>query len=153
MPERDRASEGLFRTLALAVLVGIGAVAGLVVAYQALPVLKIVAIAALLLGPRKRGAIRRPQVGVTPRPASSVGRGREVPPRPPKDPRRPPQAPHVAAVGRMSSDERTRPYVAGRTKEGVFERETVRCAKRHIAREVHRSVASAVVPPASFSAP
>jgi nucleotide-binding universal stress UspA family protein len=44
VPERDRASEESFRPLVLAILAGVGAVVGLVVAYKALPVIQIVAI-------------------------------------------------------------------------------------------------------------
>jgi transposase len=42
----------------------------------------------------------------------------------------------------MSHDERTRTYVARRTKEGKTKKEIIRCLKRYIAREVYRILAS-----------
>lgn len=39
---------------------------------------------------------------------------------------------------RMSTDERTRAYVAKRTAEGMSKKEIIRCLKRYVAREIHR---------------
>lgn len=39
---------------------------------------------------------------------------------------------------RMSSDERTKAYVARRTLEGKSKKEIIRCLKRHVAREIFR---------------
>lgn len=58
---------------------------------------------------------------------------------------------HVVAAERMSRDERTRAYVEKRTAEGKSKRETMRCLKRYIARELHGILVSAVVPSAPFS--
>lgn len=41
-------------------------------------------------------------------------------------------------IVRMSSDERTKAYVARRTLEGKSKKEIIRCLKRHVAREVFR---------------
>jgi len=41
---------------------------------------------------------------------------------------------------RMSSDARTRKYVARRTKEGLTKPEIVRCLKRYVARETYRQL-------------
>jgi transposase len=60
---------------------------------------------------------------------------------------------HVVAAERMSRDERTRSYVARRTSEGKSKRETMRCLKRYIARELYGVLVSAVVPTTSFSTP
>ena len=49
---------------------------------------------------------------------------------------------YVIALSRMSQDERTRTYVARRTKEGKTKKEIIRCLKRYIAREVYRILAS-----------
>ena len=49
---------------------------------------------------------------------------------------------YVIALCRMSHDERTRAYVARRTKEGKTKKEIIRCLKRYIAREVYRILAS-----------
>lgn len=45
---------------------------------------------------------------------------------------------HVIALSRMSSDPRTRAYVARRTAEGKRKPEIIRCLKRYIAREVYK---------------
>ena len=42
------------------------------------------------------------------------------------------------AMVRLSFDERTIAYAARRRAEGKTRRETIRCLKRHIAREIHR---------------
>lgn len=47
---------------------------------------------------------------------------------------------HVIALVRMSSDPRTRTYVARRTSEGKSKKEIMRCLKRYIAREVYRAI-------------
>jgi transposase len=60
---------------------------------------------------------------------------------------------HVVAAERMSRDERTRSYVIKRTSEGKSKRETMRCLKRYIARELYGVLLSTVVPTAPFSAP
>lgn len=46
---------------------------------------------------------------------------------------------HIALV-RMSTDARTKAYVAKRTEEGMSKREIMRCLKRYIAREVFRTL-------------
>ncbi len=60
---------------------------------------------------------------------------------------------HVVAAERMSRDERTRSYVARRTSEGKSKRETMRCLKRYIARELYGVLLSTVVPTAPVSIP
>jgi transposase len=60
---------------------------------------------------------------------------------------------HVVAAERMSRDERTRSYVARRTSEGKSTRETMRCLKRYIARELYGVLLSTVVPTAPVSIP
>lgn len=44
---------------------------------------------------------------------------------------------HMAAIGRMRTDERTMAYVAKKTAEGRSKREIIRCIKRYIAREAY----------------
>jgi transposase len=41
------------------------------------------------------------------------------------------------ALTRMATDERTRAYVTRRTRDGLSKRETIRCLKRYIARELY----------------
>ena len=61
---------------------------------------------------------------------------------------------HVVAAERMSRDERTRAYAERRTSEGKSKRETMRCLKRYIARELYKVLVSTVVPTTtSLSAP
>ena len=60
---------------------------------------------------------------------------------------------HVVAAERMSRDERTRAYAEKRTAEGKSKRETMRCLKRYIARELYGILVSTVVPTVPFSAP
>ena len=72
---------------------------------------------------------------------------------PPGQPGRQP-SPYVIAFSRMSRDERTRDYVARRTKEGKSKKEIIRCLKRYIAREIYKIL----IPPSlrespAFSAP
>ena len=49
---------------------------------------------------------------------------------------------YVVAFTRMSNDERTRNYVARRTREGKSKKEIIRCLKRYIAREVYKILSS-----------
>ena len=51
----------------------------------------------------------------------------------------------VTAMCRMHSDQRTKDYVARRTKEGKSKKEIIRCLKRYIARELYRDLATAVL--------
>jgi transposase len=51
---------------------------------------------------------------------------------------------YVIALSRMSWDERTRNYVARRTKEGKTKKETIRCLKRYVARELYRILISSL---------
>lgn len=44
------------------------------------------------------------------------------------------------AMVRLTCDERTRNYMARRTAEGPSDRDVIRCLKRYIAREVHRTL-------------
>ncbi|SUY93635.1 transposase-like protein [Corynebacterium diphtheriae bv. mitis] len=74
--------------------------------------------------------------GVAPIPASSgrthrhrLNRGGD---------RRANSALHRIALVRMHHDQRTRDYVAKRTKEGLSKKEILRCLKRAIVREVYR---------------
>ncbi|MDQ3317221.1 MAG: IS110 family transposase, partial [Actinomycetota bacterium] len=61
---------------------------------------------------------------------------------------------HVVAAERMSPDERTRAYAERRTSEGKSKRETMRCLKSYIARELYKVLVSTVVPTTtSLSAP
>jgi transposase len=60
---------------------------------------------------------------------------------------------YVIALCRMSYDERTRTYVARRTKEGKTKKEIIRCLKRYIAREVYRILASLSLNKSPISAP
>jgi transposase len=60
---------------------------------------------------------------------------------------------YVIALCRTSYDERTRTYVARRTKEGKTKKEIIRCLKRYIAREVYRILASLSLNKPLISAP
>jgi transposase len=51
----------------------------------------------------------------------------------------------VTAMCRMHSDQRTKDYVARRTKEGKSKKEIIRCLKRYIARELYRDLVTAVL--------
>jgi transposase len=51
----------------------------------------------------------------------------------------------VIAMCRMHSDQRTKDYVARRTKEGKSKKEIIRCLKRYIARELYRDLVTAVL--------
>ncbi|MFE1786646.1 IS110 family transposase [Streptomyces sp. NPDC059506] len=50
---------------------------------------------------------------------------------------------HTIVLVRMRYDERTRAYVARRTKEGLSKKDITRCLKRFVAREVYRALTSA----------
>lgn len=47
---------------------------------------------------------------------------------------------HTIALTRMSHDPRTRTYVQRRTTEGLSKKEIMRCLKRYIANEIHRTL-------------
>ena len=49
---------------------------------------------------------------------------------------------YVVAFTRMSNDERTRNYVARRTREGKSKKEIIRCLKRYIARGIYKILSS-----------
>ncbi|WP_344469875.1 IS110 family transposase [Kitasatospora kazusensis] len=49
---------------------------------------------------------------------------------------------HTIVLVRMRYDERTRAYVARRTKEGLSKKDITRCLKRFVAREVYRTLTS-----------
>jgi transposase len=49
---------------------------------------------------------------------------------------------HTIVLVRMRYDERTRAYVARRTKEGMSKKDITRCLKRFVAREVYRALTS-----------
>ncbi len=51
------------------------------------------------------------------------------------------------AMVRLRHDERTIAYAQRRTAQGKTSRETIRCLKRHIAREIHRLLTSPPVVP------
>jgi hypothetical protein len=44
----------------------------------------------------------------------------------------------TVAIVRMSHDEKTKKYIARRNSEGKTKRETIRCLKRYIARDLYR---------------
>ncbi|HEX8761897.1 MAG TPA: IS110 family transposase, partial [Pseudonocardiaceae bacterium] len=46
------------------------------------------------------------------------------------------------ALSRLRWDRRTRDYLARRTTEGKTRRETIRCLKRYIAREIYQIITS-----------
>ena len=54
---------------------------------------------------------------------------------------------HRIVIVRMHHDERTRAYVAKRLAEGLSKKETVRCLKRYVAREIYARVMHDVVEP------
>jgi transposase len=49
---------------------------------------------------------------------------------------------YMVCLARMRRDQRTKEYVARRTKEGKSKREIIRCLKRYVAREVYRVLIS-----------
>ena len=58
---------------------------------------------------------------------------------------------HTIAATRMRSCPSTQAYVARRTAEGKNPREIRRCLKRYIARELYRTLATAMTPAAETS--
>ncbi|MCU1531534.1 MAG: transposase, partial [Arthrobacter sp.] len=54
---------------------------------------------------------------------------------------------HHVVLSRMQSDHRTQDYVAKRTADGKSKRETMRCLKRYVAREIYRQIFSPVAAP------
>lgn len=50
------------------------------------------------------------------------------------------QALHNVVLLRMRFDDKTKPYVERRTKEGKSKRETMRCFKRYLAPKIHRTL-------------
>lgn len=54
---------------------------------------------------------------------------------------------HTIVLVRMRYDERTRAYVARRTKEGLSKKDITRCLKRFVAREVYRTLTSTAPDP------
>jgi transposase len=48
---------------------------------------------------------------------------------------------HMVVVCRMRTDQRTKSYIARRTREGLSIREIMRCLKRYVAREVYNTPA------------
>jgi transposase len=54
---------------------------------------------------------------------------------------------HHVVLSRMQSDHRTKHYVAKRTADGKSKRETMRCLKRYVAREIYRQIFSPVAAP------
>ena len=61
------------------------------------------------------------------------------------------RAAHTIAMTRMRGCPSTRAYVARRTAEGKTTREIRRCLKRYIARELYRTLATAMTPAAETS--
>ena len=47
---------------------------------------------------------------------------------------------YIIAVCRMAHDARTRAYLARCTAEGLSKKETIRCLKRYIARELYKTL-------------
>ena len=58
---------------------------------------------------------------------------------------------HTIAATRMRSCPTTRAYVARRTAEGKNPKEIRRCLKRYIARQLYRTLSTAMTPPAQIS--
>ncbi len=54
---------------------------------------------------------------------------------------------HHVVLSRMQSDHRTKNYVAKRTADGKSKRETMRCLKRYVAREIYRQIFNPVAAP------
>jgi transposase len=54
---------------------------------------------------------------------------------------------HHVVLARMVSDQRTKEYVARRTREGKGKREIMRCLKRYVAREIYRQITNPVAAP------
>lgn len=54
---------------------------------------------------------------------------------------------HHVVLSRMQSDHRTKDYVAKRIADGKSKRETMRCLKRYVAREIYRQIFNPVAAP------
>ena len=54
---------------------------------------------------------------------------------------------------RMSTDPRTKDYVARRLKEGKSKKEAIRCLKRYVAREIYRELLASLPAPAATATP
>ncbi|WP_396020477.1 IS110 family transposase [Arthrobacter sp. ISL-48] len=54
---------------------------------------------------------------------------------------------HHVVLSRMQSDHRTKDYVAKRTADGKSKRETMRCLKRYVAREIYRQIFNPIAAP------
>lgn len=78
--------------------------------------------------------------GVSPIPASSGKRTRHRLNR--GGDRQANRALHTIAIVRLATCERTRAYAQRRTTEGLSKKDTIRCLKRYIARETHRTLAT-----------
>lgn len=55
---------------------------------------------------------------------------------------------HHVVVSRMSSDQRTKDYVARRTEEGKTKKEIMRCLKRYVSREIYNQLTNPQPAPA-----
>lgn len=53
---------------------------------------------------------------------------------------------HTVAIVRMSHDPRTKSYVAKRISEGKTKRETIRCLKRYLIRDIYRILVPIIAP-------
>jgi transposase len=53
---------------------------------------------------------------------------------------------HAIAIVRMSHDPRTKNYVARRISEGKTKRETIRCLKRYLIRDIYRILVPIIAP-------
>jgi transposase len=53
---------------------------------------------------------------------------------------------HTIVLCRMRWDPRTQAYVARRTAEGLAKKDIIRCLKRHVAREVYRTLTHTLNP-------
>jgi transposase len=53
---------------------------------------------------------------------------------------------HTVAIVRMSHDPRTKSYVARRISEGKTKRETIRCLKRYLIRDIYRILVPVIAP-------
>jgi transposase len=54
---------------------------------------------------------------------------------------------HMVVVCRIRTDDRTKAYVARRTREGLSKREILRCLKRYVAREIYNTLIGRPQPP------
>jgi transposase len=53
---------------------------------------------------------------------------------------------HTVAIVRMAHDPRTKSYVARRISEGKTKRETIRCLKRYLIRDIYRILVPIITP-------